>query len=53
VFLEHHAGRAHCAVYAARPERCRSFPSWPELEVDPAVRAEALRFCPGLSIESV
>ena len=53
VFLEHQDGRARCVVYAARPERCRTFPFWPELEVPGPARDEALRFCPGLRVVDV
>lgn len=47
VFLREGA-EAACAIYTVRPERCRTWPYWPELRDDPAALAEALRLCPGL-----
>ena len=47
VFLEE--GReASCSIYPVRPERCATWPYWPELRDDPAVLAEAMRLCPGI-----
>lgn len=46
VFLED--GRhTSCAIYPARPERCRSWPFWDEHR-DPGALAEAARICPGI-----
>ena len=39
-----------CAIYPVRPERCRSWPFWPELRDDPAALAAAARMCPGLEL---
>lgn len=48
VFLED--GRhAACGIYPVRPERCRSWPFWPELRDDPDALADATRLCPGIS----
>lgn len=38
---------AGCRVYAARPERCRTWPYWPELR-DPRALDRALARCPGM-----
>lgn len=47
VFLED--GReARCGVYPVRPERCRTWPFWPELRDDPQALREARRLCPGI-----
>jgi Fe-S-cluster containining protein len=47
VFLED--GReARCRIYPARPERCRSWPFWPELRDSPERLREACRLCPGI-----
>ena len=40
---------AACSIYAARPERCRTWPFWPELLEDPEALAEAMRLCPGIT----
>jgi Fe-S-cluster containining protein len=46
VFLER--GRpAACRIHPVRPERCRSWPFWPEL-LDPQELGAARRFCPGI-----
>jgi Fe-S-cluster containining protein len=37
-----------CAIYPVRPERCRSWPFWPELAESPTELAEAVRLCPGI-----
>lgn len=42
---------ASCAVYAVRPERCRTWPFWPELRDDEAALAEAARLCPGIVLD--
>lgn len=47
VFLQD--GRpAGCGIYPVRPERCRSWPFWPELSIDAALRELVLRTCPGI-----
>lgn len=47
VFLE--SGRpSACSIHSVRPEKCRTWPFWPELRDDPAVLEEAQRFCPGI-----
>ena len=47
VFLEE--GRvAICRVHPVRPERCRSWPFWPELRDTAEGLREARRFCPGI-----
>jgi len=43
-------GDAHCTVYAARPEQCRTFPFWPAILEDPAELDRALAYCPGLQV---
>lgn len=50
VFLDESSGGATCRVYPVRPERCRSWPFWPELAEDPAALTEAMRFCPGIEL---
>ncbi|MEO0478849.1 MAG: YkgJ family cysteine cluster protein [Planctomycetota bacterium] len=40
--------RTTCRIHPVRPERCRTWPFWPELRDDPSVLAEAMRFCPGI-----
>jgi Fe-S-cluster containining protein len=47
VFLQD-GSPAGCAIYAVRPERCRTWPFWPELRTDPALLAMARRTCPGI-----
>jgi Fe-S-cluster containining protein len=37
-----------CAIYPVRPERCRSWPFWPELLDAPEELREAERLCPGI-----
>lgn len=39
--------RTACAIYPVRPERCRSWPFWPELG-SPTELAAAIRLCPGI-----
>jgi Fe-S-cluster containining protein len=47
VFLED--GReAHCRIYPVRPERCRTWPFWPELRDSPEALRAARRLCPGI-----
>jgi Fe-S-cluster containining protein len=41
---------ARCTVYPVRPERCRSWPFWPELR-EGAALGEAQRLCPGISLD--
>jgi Fe-S-cluster containining protein len=45
-------GHASCGIYPVRPERCRTWPFWPELRDSPETLAEALRFCPGLQVRT-
>jgi hypothetical protein len=48
VFLED--GRhTRCAIYPARPERCRTWPFWDEHR-SPQGLAEAARVCPGIAL---
>jgi hypothetical protein len=49
VFLEG-GGEARCGVYPVRPERCRSWPFWPELRDSPDALREACRLCPGIEL---
>lgn len=37
-----------CEIYPARPEKCRSWPYWPELLNDPEALQRAAALCPGL-----
>ena len=47
VFLED--GReTRCGIYPVRPERCRSWPFWPELRDSPSALRDACRLCPGI-----
>jgi len=46
VFLED-GGEATCGIYPARPERCRTWPFWPELRKGTELAA-ACRVCPGI-----
>jgi Fe-S-cluster containining protein len=47
VFLED--GReTSCRIHPVRPERCRSWPFWPELRDSPEELDEACRLCPGI-----
>ena len=50
VFLEDGA-HASCKIYAARPERCRSWPFWDEHR-DPAALAATARICPGITLSA-
>lgn len=47
VFLQDGA-RAGCSIYPVRPERCRTWPFWPEMLEDGALRRLAERTCPGI-----
>jgi Fe-S-cluster containining protein len=47
VFLED-GRRARCTIHPVRPERCRSWPFWPELRDSPEELAQARRLCPGI-----
>lgn len=47
VFLED-GHRARCTIYPVRPERCRTWPFWPELRDSPEDLAQACRLCPGI-----
>lgn len=37
-----------CAIYAARPEQCRTFPYWPEFLASRVEWNRASRRCPGM-----
>ena len=47
VFLQDGA-LAGCAIYPERPAKCRQWPFWPEVLVDPALRRLVERTCPGI-----
>jgi Fe-S-cluster containining protein len=38
-----------CSVHAVKPLQCSSFPYWPELLANAAVRREAAHYCPGMN----
>ena len=38
-----------CAIYAAKPTQCRTFPFWPELLDDHDEWQETATWCPGMS----
>lgn len=40
--------RASCRIYPVRPERCRTWPFWPELRENPRAVQRARRMCPGI-----
>ena len=40
--------KTSCGIYAVRPEKCRSWPFWPELLESPDRLEEARRLCPGI-----
>jgi len=44
-------GEATCGIYPARPERCRSWPFWPELADSREELAAACRVCPGITLD--
>ncbi len=47
VFLQ--GGReTRCGIYPVRPEKCRTWPYWPELATDPKALLRAAALCPGL-----
>ncbi len=48
VFLQDGAAAA-CAIYAVRPAQCRTWPFWPEVLTDPALRRLVERTCPGIT----
>ena len=48
VFLQDGA-EASCGIYDVRPEKCRSFPFWPEVREDPELLRVVLRTCPGIT----
>jgi hypothetical protein len=50
VFLQEGRGGAACAIYPARPARCRSWPFWPELLTTPQALRDAMRRCPGITL---
>lgn len=39
-----------CSVYPVRPEKCRTWPHWPEVLSDADRLAEARRLCPGIEV---
>ncbi|MCA8941377.1 MAG: YkgJ family cysteine cluster protein [Planctomycetes bacterium] len=41
---------ASCSVYPVRPEKCRTWPFWPEVLRDERSLAEASRVCPGIEV---
>lgn len=47
VFLED-GGTTRCTIHPVRPERCRTWPFWPELRDDPRALRQARRLCPGI-----
>ena len=40
---------AGCGIYPVRPAKCRSFPFWPEVLADAALRRHVERTCPGIT----
>ncbi|MEY2981909.1 MAG: hypothetical protein RL562_2136 [Planctomycetota bacterium] len=40
-----HAG---CSIYPVRPEKCRTWPFWPELLTSEEALGQAERLCPGI-----
>jgi len=48
VFLRD-GGQASCGIYPVRPQRCRSWPFWPELRADPDLLRLVQRTCPGIA----
>ncbi|MBL9079432.1 MAG: YkgJ family cysteine cluster protein [Planctomycetes bacterium] len=47
VFLRDGA-EAGCSIYPVRPAKCRTWPFWPEVLADPALRRLVERTCPGI-----
>jgi Fe-S-cluster containining protein len=47
VFLQD-GSETSCSIYAARPRKCREWPFWRELLVDPELARLAMRTCPGI-----
>ena len=47
VFLAE-GSHAACTIYPVRPERCRTWPFWPELLDSPQQLREAMLLCPGI-----
>lgn len=43
-------GLHDCAVYAARPEQCRSFPYWPGILAGGDALLQAASYCPGIEL---
>jgi hypothetical protein len=41
---------ASCRIHPVRPERCRSWPFWPELADSPDALRRACRTCPGIEL---
>ncbi len=50
IFL-HGGSETGCEIYPARPEKCRSWPYWPELSNDPEALQRAAALCPGLVLD--
>lgn len=48
VFLRESPTGASCDVYPVRPERCRTWPFWPELLHSAERLQAAMRRCPGI-----
>jgi len=40
--------KASCGIHPVRPRKCREWPFWPEVLVDPALAALVRRTCPGI-----
>lgn len=47
VFLED-GNETSCRIHPVKPERCRSWPFWPELLASPEAFRAACRLCPGI-----
>ena len=47
VFLEDGSATA-CSIYPVRPQKCRTWPFWPELLDDPEAMRKAKQNCPGI-----
>lgn len=50
-FLED-GGETTCRIYAARPQKCRSWPYWREFLHNPEALREAARLCPGIELSN-
>ena len=42
---------ASCSIYPVRPEKCRTWPFWPELLSSAELLVEAMRRCPGIDCD--